>query len=69
MTTCLYCEELSKRGALELCPAFCQTDHASYDPLSPSVVFTRKTTLSTGGDVCDFCFTRGQQKKKFMIDA
>lgn len=60
MTTCLYCEELKKRGALELCPAFCQTDHASYDPLSPSVVFKRKATLAQGSDVCDFCFERGQ---------
>lgn len=58
MTTCLYCEELKKRGALELCPAFCQTDHASYDPLAPSVVFTRKSTLAGGGEVCDFCFTQ-----------
>lgn len=56
MTTCLYCEELKKRGALELCPAFCQTDHASYDSLVPGVVFTRNTTLAEGGEVCDFCF-------------
>ena len=60
MTTCLYCEELKKRGALELCHAFCQTDHASYDPLAPGVIFTRKTTLAQGGEVCDFCFARGK---------
>lgn len=64
MATCLYCEELAKRGAPELCPAFCQTDHASYDPLAPGVVFTRKNTLARGGAVCDFCFARGQQKEE-----
>jgi len=60
MNSCLYCEELEKRGALELYPAFCQTDHTTYDPLSPAVVFKRETTLAKGGKQCDFCFERGK---------
>lgn len=59
MHTCLYCEELEKRGALELCPAFCATDHAAYDPLAPGVRFIRKGTLAQGNKICDFCFERG----------
>jgi hypothetical protein len=59
MNSCLYCEELEKRGALELCTAFCQTDHTTYDPLSPAVVFKRKTTIAKGATYCDFCFERG----------
>lgn len=59
INSCLYCEELEKRGALELCPAFCQTDHTAYDPLSPAVVFKRETTIAKGGTCCDFCFERG----------
>lgn len=59
INSCLYCEELEKRGALELCSAFCQTDHTTYDPLSPAVVFKRETTLAKGGTCCDFCFECG----------
>jgi hypothetical protein len=60
ITACLYCEELEKRNALALCRAFCQTDHAAYDPLAPSVIFERKGTLATTGIKCDFCFRKGQ---------
>ena len=48
MTSCLYCEELNKRNAFELCPAFCESDHISYDPLSPKIVFKRSGTISYG---------------------
>ncbi|MCB6570570.1 L-2-amino-thiazoline-4-carboxylic acid hydrolase [Eubacterium limosum] len=58
--SCLYCEELDERGALVLCPAFCQTDHTCYDPLAPGVVFKRNNTLANTGKQCDFCFERGQ---------
>lgn len=61
ITTCLYCEELEKRGARALCRAFCETDHASYDPLAPSVVFRRKGTLADTGKQCDFCFEKGKK--------
>ena len=61
ITTCLYCEELEKRNALELCPAFCITDHVAYDPLAPSVIFERKGTLAKTGTNCDFCFRNGQK--------
>ena len=59
MTSCLYCEELNKRNAFELCPAFCESDHISYDPLSPKIVFKRSGTISYGNRVCDFCFEKG----------
>lgn len=60
MKSCLYCEELDKRGALALCPAFCQTDHTCYDPLAPAVIFKRKSTIAKGAAQCDFCFERGK---------
>lgn len=60
MTKCLYCEELKNRNAFELCPAFCATDHVSYDPLSPKIVFKRTVTMAQDGEkVCDFCFEKG----------
>jgi len=60
ITTCLYCEELEKRNALELCTAYCKTDHVAYDPLAPSVIFERKGTLAKTGTKCDFCFRKGR---------
>jgi len=60
ITTCLYCEELKKRNALELCPVFCKTDHVTYDPLAPSVIFERNETLAKTGTKCDFCFRKGR---------
>ena len=60
ITSCLYCEELQKRNALELCPAFCYTDVVSYAPLAPAIVFLRKNTLAQTGTTCDFCFERGK---------
>jgi len=59
MTFCLYCEELKRRNALELCPAFCESDHIAYDPLSPVIEFKRTGTLALGSKVCDFCFEKG----------
>lgn len=59
MTSCLYCEELKKRNTFELCPAFCEADHVSYDPLSPKIVFKRVGHLANGNKVCDFCFEKG----------
>jgi len=61
ITTCLYCEELSKRDALELCPAFCNSDHVAFDPLAPGIRFRRKWTLATGNELCDFCFMNGKK--------
>ena len=59
ITSCMYCEELKKRNALELCKAFCKMDHITYDPLAPSVIFERKSTLAEMGEKCDFCFRKG----------
>lgn len=58
MTSCLYCDELGKRDALELCKAYCESDHIAYDPLSPEIVFKRTGTLAGGHSVCDFCFEK-----------
>ncbi len=60
MNSCLYCEELKRRNALELCPAFCESDHIAYDPLSPVIEFKRTGTLALGSKVCDFCFEKGK---------
>lgn len=60
ITSCLYCEELLKRDALELCPAFCNSDHVAYDPLTPRILFRRKWTLAAGNELCDFCFKNGK---------
>lgn len=60
MTSCLYCEELKRRNALEFCDAFCEADHVSYDPLSPKTVFKRTGTIAQGNKVCDFCFEKGK---------
>lgn len=60
MISCLYCEELQKRGAMELCPAYCCTDVASYTPLAPAVMFIRENTLALSGKKCDFCFEKGK---------
>lgn len=59
MTSCLYFEELKRRNALELCPAFCESDHIAYDPLSPKIEFKRSGTMASGNKVCDFCFEKG----------
>lgn len=59
MTSCLYYEELKKRNAIELCQAFCESDHVTYDPLSPTIVFKRSGTMAYGNKVCDFCFEKG----------
>lgn len=66
ITSCLYCEELSKRDALALCPAFCNSDHVAYDPLAPRVIFQRKWTLAAGNELCDFCFSNGNKNDKRM---
>lgn len=59
MTSCLYCEELKKRNAIELCPVYCESDHVSYDPLSPEILFKRSGKIALGSNVCDFCFEKG----------
>lgn len=57
--SCLYCEELEKRRAFELCPAFCLADNLAFAPLAPRIVFKREGMLSEGKEICDFCFEKG----------
>lgn len=64
ITSCLYYEELAKRDAQELCPAFCNSDHVAYDPLAPRILFRRKWTIGAGNELCDFCFKNGKKGKK-----
>ncbi|SDM61664.1 L-2-amino-thiazoline-4-carboxylic acid hydrolase [Acetanaerobacterium elongatum] len=61
MKSCLYCEELKKRGVPELCPIFCETDELTYNPLAPRVVFERGGTLAKGCAVCDFSYKKGHK--------
>lgn len=57
MTACPYCRYAERFGCPELTPVFCDSDLASYGKL-PGIRFERTQTLGTGGDCCDFCFTR-----------
>jgi hypothetical protein len=64
MRSCLYLDELHKRGASELCPAFCYIDEVSYGSLAPAVIYKRKDTLAQTGTKCDYCFEKGSIIKK-----
>jgi hypothetical protein len=64
MLTCLYCEELSKRDAKELCQVYCLSDHVSFDPLDPKILFKRSKMLANGDKLCNFCFEKGRKTKE-----
>lgn len=56
-TFCPYCKYARLLGCEELMPTFCESDFAAYGNL-PGIRFVRTTTLGTGGNKCDFRFTR-----------
>lgn len=60
MTRCFYLDTLTRYGAPELTPAFCNTDDVLGDMLAPVVRFKRTGTLARGNPVCDFCYTDGK---------
>lgn len=55
--SCPYCRYASLLGVEALMPTFCESDFATYGGL-PGIRFERTQTLGTGGDRCDFRFTR-----------
>lgn len=57
MTGCPYCRYAALFGCTELTPVFCDSDSATYGNL-PGIKFERSQTLGTGGECCDFKFTR-----------
>ena len=57
MTACPYCHYTRKLGCPELMPVFCDSDFATYGDL-PGIRFERTQTLGTGGNCCDFQFSR-----------
>lgn len=56
-TVCPYCKYARQLDVEALMPTFCESDFATYGGL-PGIRFERTTTLGTGGDKCDFRFTR-----------
>lgn len=54
---CPYCRYAALLEVEELMPVFCESDFATYGKL-PGIRFERTATLGTGGDRCDFRFTR-----------
>lgn len=56
-TVCPYCKYAALLEIEELMPVFCESDFATYGGL-PGIRFTRTATLGTGGEKCDFRFTR-----------
>ena len=57
MTDCPYCRYAKLLGVPELTYVFCDSDFATYGNL-PGIRFVRTQTLGTGGNCCDFRFTR-----------
>lgn len=54
---CPYCKYARLLDCEALMPTFCESDFATYGHL-PGIRFERSMTLGTGGDRCDFRFTR-----------
>lgn len=57
MTDCPYCRYAKLLGCPELMRVFCDSDFATYGDL-PGIRFERTQTLGTGGNCCDFKFTK-----------
>lgn len=57
MTDCPYCRYAKLLGCPELMRVFCDSDFATYGDL-PGIRFDRTQTLGTGGNCCDFKFTK-----------
>ena len=60
MTMCPYIKYAKHFSTEELVPIFCESDSATYGNLS-KILFSRTETLGTGGNKCDFRFTRNDK--------
>lgn len=54
---CLWHDVCSEYGLPEACRFFCECDNYTYGGLN-KIQFTRTKTLGTGGELCDFCFSK-----------
>ncbi|HEU5102344.1 MAG TPA: L-2-amino-thiazoline-4-carboxylic acid hydrolase [Roseiflexaceae bacterium] len=55
---CLYLDTLMAYDAPELMPHICAFDDWMFETLPPTIAWERTTTLSRGGDRCDFYWRR-----------
>lgn len=60
-TSCFYNDYMREKGVPELIPAFCEIDIRQAECFPDEIDFQRTQTLSTGGDLCDFRFYRGDR--------
>lgn len=58
MHTCFYLDTLSRYGAPELTPIFCNADDFIYQNVSPKIQWQRSQTLAKSGMLCDFRYIR-----------
>jgi len=56
MRSCFFMDTLSKLGAAELTPVFCNVDDVVYEKMSPHIKWQRNQTIGKGAEYCDFCF-------------
>lgn len=54
---CLWYDTCIKCGCPELCRIFCDSDWEMYKGMK-KIKFSRTQTIGTGGEMCDFIFTR-----------
>jgi len=59
---CLFVDLCEKIGEPEMAGLFCAGDLVFFDREQPQVILTRPSTLSEGGDCCDFRFRWRDQK-------
>lgn len=53
---CLYVDLFRKYDCVEIGPIYCRIDDYWYEPLAPTIHWTRTGTLASGASCCDFRF-------------
>ncbi len=61
---CFYCTMTEKFGCPELGEIFCEYEKSAFDGMLPQVRCERGGMIATGHDVCEYCFRKGERKKK-----
>jgi hypothetical protein len=67
MQRCYLVTVMTEYGHPELVAPFCRLDDRLYDNVSPHVHWDRTMTIGTGGEVCDFRFTRVRSGRYRLI--
>ena len=57
VTQCLWNDAFNELGCPEMCKMSCESDFIMYGSMR-KISFQRSKTLGTGGDYCDFCFSK-----------